>query len=65
MNITTVTKNRFLTEQKINANSVLHQATKNQKAVVEKCIELSYLEGIKVGLEEAKKIYRFNDKNNQ
>jgi len=49
--------NKYLKDQKNVAASILRQATKQQIEIVKNCIELAFLEGVKVGLEEAKKIY--------
>lgn len=53
-----ITNNQKLKEQKVIAETILQQATKNQIAIVKNCIEIAYLEGVKVGLEESEKIYR-------
>ena len=61
MNNNILTKNKRVAEQKVIARGILQQATDTQKNIVDICIDQAYLEGIKVGLEEAKKIYRPED----
>ena len=52
-----LTDNEYLKKQKAVAESILQQATKQQVEIVKNCIALAYLEGVKVGMEEARKIY--------
>lgn len=47
---------RYLKEQKATAEGILNQATQNQKEIVKNCIDLAFLQGMKVGMEEARKI---------
>lgn len=52
-----LTDNKYLKEQKAVAGSVLQQATKQQVEIVKNCMDLSFLEGVTVGMEEARKIH--------
>lgn len=52
-----ITDNEYLKKQKATAESILQQATKQQVEIVKNCMDLSFLQGVKVGMEEARKIY--------
>lgn len=52
-----ITDNEYLKKQKAVAESILQQATKEQVQIVKNCMDLSFLQGVKVGMEEARKIY--------
>lgn len=52
-----LTDNEYLKKQKATVESILQQATKEQIKIVKNCMDLSFLQGVKVGMEESRKIY--------